>query len=181
MSLKSDLDKKSKLAQTVFDLSRLVKVNACKVAAAVHDGRKLSIDEKNKKKLDRLVTKNPQVLLFAGNKIMLAYQEYAESKILVSIVKDNKIPSLDVPAEVYLTGLGDAVGELKRKFLEELVSGNVKEAKRILKHAIKIHDMLGAYDYPDYIVPGLRRKKDQTRYQVNSMLEVLAGSHSANK
>lgn len=181
MKLHRKLDRKLKLAQEVFELTREVKVNAARAIAAVHDGRKVTLDRKKKRKLDSVLKKHPEALVFSGSNAMLAYQEYGEAAMLISIVKNNRLAKVDIPPASYLTALGDVTGELKRRFLEELINGNETEAKRLLRHAVKIKNELSTYDYPDYIVPGLRRKKDQARYTINSMLETLAKSHSASK
>ncbi len=174
--LREELDRRHGIVQDAFELAHQLKVSAARSAAALHDGRTEKLDEEAKKSLDELVRKEPFLMGPAGGQIMLAYQEYAETKILLSIVKNGKMPDVDVPPESFVTGMGDAVGELKRRFLEELVAGDREEAKRILDAALEIHDKLKAYDYPDYLVRGLRRKKDQARQQVNSMLEALAKS-----
>jgi len=176
MKISAELDKKSKLANYAFELSRKLRVSASRAIAAVHDNRIEAVDEAAKKRLDDLTAKAPFLFSVAGSQIFVSYQEYAEAKMLLGIVKNDRIPAIAVPPEALLTGMGDAVGELKRKFLEELIAGNRTKAKKLLDHAKKIHDELSLYDYPDSIVPGLRRKKDETRIQVNSMLEAYLSS-----
>jgi translin len=64
---------------------------------------------------------------------------------------------------MYLTGLADVVGELRRAVLDVLRSENVEHAETYLHHMESIFESLVALDYPNALVPDLRRKCDVAR------------------
>jgi len=108
---------------------------------------------------------------------VVPFQEYAECLILLEIMSGSgKIPNRVEYAsdEAYVLGLADSVGELNRAFLQALIGGRKKEADKFLSTAVKINDALRIVNYPDFVVPGLRRKKDVCRIIVNNMLQARA-------
>ena len=96
-------------------------------------------------------------------------QEYAEAKIVLSAIDKKTIPSfkeLDMPIEPYLTGLLDAIGELKRELLESLRRGNKHEAEQYFKLMDGIYDSLLPIRFSNSVLPEFRRKQDSARFQV---------------
>ncbi|MEM3501642.1 MAG: hypothetical protein QXH16_04490, partial [Candidatus Bathyarchaeia archaeon] len=86
------------------------------------------------KDLERIL-KKWRDLKTLGN-VTLAYQEYAEARLLYGIVAERRLLSLrEVGVEVqpYLLGLLDFIGELRRFCLNHLRSGRVAEAEYSLK------------------------------------------------
>ena len=103
-----------------------------------------------------------------------AYQEYAELMTYLSVVRTGKLPRVAVPAEYYLTGLGDAIGELKRYALELLAKGKRKEAEELYESLEDLYAEYASLAYPGSIVPGLKRKQDVARKVLNDLRETLA-------
>ncbi len=94
-------------------------------------------------------------------------QELVEGEILLKIVSENRleIPHFDVevhPSSI-LTGIADAVGELRRYILDLLRKSEIEEAERLIKTMEKIYFSLISFNYPDKIVPGLKSKMDMIR------------------
>ncbi|MDD2637452.1 MAG: translin family protein [Methanothrix sp.] len=103
-----------------------------------------------------------------------AEQEYAEARIVFSIITEQATPT---PEEVgvemtrYLGGLGDTTGELRRHILDLIRQGRPEEGEVYLEAMEEIYHLLMLFDYPDAITKGLRRKGDMAR----SLLERTRG------
>ncbi len=63
----------------------------------------------------------------------------------------------------YLNGLGEAVGEMRRRMLDLLRDGDVEGAEKALLAMDEIVDLLASMDYPDGMTSGLRRTTDVAR------------------
>ncbi|MFZ0627642.1 MAG: haloacid dehalogenase [Acidimicrobiia bacterium] len=95
-----------------------------------------------------------------------AAKEYAEARLTQSLFKGHQIPGfveLGIDPVPYLHGLGETVGELRRRMLDLLRSGDVDEASRSLQAMDSIVDLLAEMDYPDGMTNGLRRTTDVSR------------------
>lgn len=106
-----------------------------------------------------------QDILHAGF-ISDAAKEYAEARLTASIFAGDAIPTasdLGLDAVPYLHGLGESVGECRRRLLDRLRSGEITEAERLLEAMDAIVDLLATMDYPDGMTSGLRRTTDVSR------------------
>jgi translin len=95
-----------------------------------------------------------------------AAKEYAEARITEALFKGEPVPGfedLGVDPVPYLHGLGEAVGELRRRLLDLLRGGDVETAEATLKEMDDIVDLLAEMDYPDGMTNGLRRTTDVAR------------------
>ena len=95
-----------------------------------------------------------------------AAKEYAEGRITQAIFRGESIPSfadLNVDPVPYLHGLGEAVGEMRRRLLDLLRSEQLEEAEQLLEAMDQIVDLLAEIDYPDGMTGGLRRTTDVSR------------------
>jgi len=99
-------------------------------------------------------------------------QEYAEAKIVFSIVDKKDIPNygelsrIGVSPVSYFNGLLDATGEIKREMYESLRRGNKNEAKLYFKMMEKIFDSLLAVRFSNAVLPEFKRKQDIARIQM---------------
>ncbi|MEK6982173.1 MAG: hypothetical protein AABX38_04545 [Candidatus Micrarchaeota archaeon] len=96
-------------------------------------------------------------------------QEYAEAVIIINAIDNKKISTfkeVGVPIESYLTGLLDAVGELKRETLESLRKGKKDDAEIYFKMMEDIYDELLPIRFSNSVLPEFRRKQDSARFQV---------------
>ena len=95
-----------------------------------------------------------------------AVKEYAEAVLTRALVLKEPLPlpsDLGLHAVPYLKGLGEAVGELRRRLLDQLRKGNLAAAEDTFADMEIIHDLLAALDYPDGMTSGLRRTTDVAR------------------
>ncbi len=100
-----------------------------------------------------------------------AYEEYSEAQTLLAIVKESRFPNprkLGVPSIFYVLGLGDVIGELRRRSLDALRKSDVKLAEDTLLLMEEIYVELVSMDDAFLIVPGLRRKCDVARRIIES-------------
>jgi len=95
-----------------------------------------------------------------------AVKEYAEARITAALLAGEPLPlpeDLGLHAVPYLKGLGEAVGEQRRRLLDQLRSGRLDEAEATFADMEVIHDLLTSLDYPDGMTAGLRRTTDVAR------------------
>ena len=108
----------------------------------------------------------------------VAYQEMAEAANVLSLLKEGEFVSLDtheIPSQAYLTGLADTVGELRRAMLDALREEKIQRAEQLLKFMEEILEGLQAFDFPNALIPDLRRKCDVAR----SLIERTRGDLTA--
>ncbi len=106
-----------------------------------------------------------QDVLHAGF-IADAAKEYAEARLTVALAKGEPLPThedLTIGAAPFLNGLGEAVGELRRRLLDQLRSGDAEAAEEALVAMDAVVDLLADLDYPDGMTGGLRRTTDVAR------------------
>ncbi len=102
--------------------------------------------------------------------VVVAFQEFAEAKILLSFVSRKKLPSqrdIGVDWMPYLLGLLDSVGELRRMTMDQLKAGNLKEAQRTFESMESILEDLQSLDRTS-IIPTFRRKMDVAKRLVEA-------------
>ncbi len=95
-----------------------------------------------------------------------AVKEYAEAELTKALVLHKPLPlpsDLGLHAVPYLKGLGEAVGELRRRLLDQLRKGELAEAEDTFADMETIHGLLAALDYPDGMTSSLRRTTDVAR------------------
>ncbi len=96
----------------------------------------------------------------------VAYQELAEASNLLSLVENGEFAppeEYSIPVRAYLTGLADTVGELRRASLDLLRNDGLERAEKLLAFMEEILEELQTFDYPNALVPDLRRKCDVAR------------------
>jgi translin len=93
-------------------------------------------------------------------------KEFAEASITCALLRHQPLPTpeeLNLPANTYLNGLAESVGEMRRRCLDTLRQDNSAEAERLLGLMDDIYAVLVTMDYPDAITNGLRRQTDVIR------------------
>ena len=116
------------------------------------------------------ISKDHPDLAYSGL-VNAAYEEYTEAHTLLMLIKENRFPNpkkLGVPSISYVLGLGDVIGELRRRALDALRKGDVKLAADTLLLMEEIYVELMSMDDAFLIVPGLRRKCDVARRIIES-------------
>lgn len=104
-------------------------------------------------------------LQFAGFTVD-AQKEFAEARLTFVMVTGESPPTpsaLGVDVVPFLHGLGETVGEMRRRLLDKLREGDLAEAERLLGEMNPIVDLLASLDYPDGMTAGLRRTTDVSR------------------
>jgi len=95
-----------------------------------------------------------------------ALKEYVEATVTCALIQNQEIPlpsELDVEPDVYLNGLAEVVGELRRRCMDILRQGYSDDAERLLGLMDEIYALLITVDYPDALTNGLRRQTDLAR------------------
>ncbi len=119
---------------------------------------KQSLDE-----LQSLLTAHVELPQFG--QVLVAFQEYAEAKLLFQLKKNGTIASMrDVgtSSTAYLLGMLDFVGEMRRMILDALRHENAEEAQSLLTKMEGIYEELMSLDRTS-ILPNFRRKLDAAR------------------
>lgn len=102
-----------------------------------------------------------------------ATQEFVEIQCLYNIMKGMDLPDPDAiqtTYSVYLLGLCDVVGELRRGALDFMLEGNTTKANEYLGYMDRIYDAIMSFDYPSGLVP-IKKKQDIVR----SLIEKTRG------
>ncbi|MDP3983774.1 MAG: haloacid dehalogenase [Acidimicrobiia bacterium] len=95
-----------------------------------------------------------------------AAKEYAEAAICTALFLGDPLPAPDdlgLDPVPYLHGLGETVGELRRRLLDRLRDGDMATGEDCLESMDNIVDLLAQLDYPDGMTSGLRRTTDVAR------------------
>ncbi|MCX8026001.1 MAG: hypothetical protein N3A60_12435, partial [Thermanaerothrix sp.] len=114
--------------------------------------------------LQSLVQTYPQI--FYAGYTQDALKEYAEATLTCAIIENRPLPTpeaLNLDYAVYLNGLAEVVGELRRRCLDILRQGYSEEAERLLAWMDEIYNLLVTLDYPDALTNNLRRQTDLVR------------------
>jgi translin len=110
------------------------------------------------------LAQNPELL--SHGVVHDAEKEYAEARITQAVFTGAEMPSfrdLGIDPVPYLHGLGEAVGEMRRRMLDLLRQERLSEAEKVLTEMDEIVDQLAQVDYPDGMTNGLRRTTDVSR------------------
>ncbi len=100
-----------------------------------------------------------------------AFQEYAEAKIFLNIVKSKRIvdfQEIGVPPSSYILGLADVIGELRRRALEQIRKRECDEAVETVELMEELYIELVNHDELMILVQGLRRKLDVARHLIEA-------------
>jgi translin len=97
--------------------------------------------------------------------VLVAFQEYAEGKLLLQMKKNGTLASLheiETSSTAYLLGMLDFIGEMRRMILDALRNGKTDEAQLLLSKMEKVYEDLFSLDRTS-ILPNFRRKLDTAR------------------
>jgi translin len=97
--------------------------------------------------------------------VLAALQECVEATLLDATFQGGELPGpadIGVEPEPYLLGLGDVIGELRRRVLEALSDGELAEAERLLALMEELTQALARFEAPRSIV-ALKPKQDTAR------------------
>ena len=97
--------------------------------------------------------------------VLVAFQEYAEGKLLLQMKKNARLASLrevGTSSTAYLLGMLDFIGEMRRMILDSLRRGDADEAQVLLSRMERVYEDLLSFDRTS-ILPNFRRKLDAAR------------------
>ena len=128
-----------------------------------HQNKKINIEkiEKNFKKLQEILKNNPSLYGLGEN----VSQEVVEAYILQALSENKDLPDpkkINVSYVSYLNGVGDVIGELRRKTLDELLNNNYDAAKQNLYLMELFYNALSEIEIPSGI-GSIRKKRDIAR------------------
>ncbi len=168
--MRKHFDAQGELRERVLDASREVIRASARAIAATHRGDRSSADELLTNARDTLTTLTKAVKaephLADSGIILMAYQEYGEALVVQALIRDGKLltpEELGIPYKPYLAALTDAAGELRRHALDLIRADEVDRAEQALKLMEEIFELLMEFDYPDAILPGMKRRQDMVR------------------
>ena len=95
-----------------------------------------------------------------------AYQEFVEAAYVLPLLEKGVLTmaeDYDIPSRQHLTGLADTIGELRRAVLDALRKDDLDKAEGFLHFMEKIQEELQTFDFPNALIPELRRKCDVGR------------------
>lgn len=114
--------------------------------------------------------------LFYSGLVDSTLAEYVEAVILYRLITGKGLPGpseLGVTEISYLQGLGDVVGELRRLALDFMRVDKLEEAELMLELMEVIYNELRGLEYPDALIPGIRRKVDVARRLIDDTKALL--------
>ena len=124
------------------------------------------MDEANKNYQNlRTSLENIPELRFAGY-VNDSERELIEAFLVFEFENTNSLlefSSMNVSASNYIQGLGDAIGEWRRKVLDHLRKLEIEEGEKYLAIMESSMDIYNELDYPDALTGGLRRYADTAR------------------
>jgi translin len=169
--MRKHFDAQEKLRERVLQDSRRVVRLAARTIAAMHRGEQIKASKMLKqtrleiRKLEKTI--KPELHLRESGTVLAAYQEYCEAAALHSLISKGKLPEperLGVPYKPYLAAMSNVAGELRRCVLDSIRADDLAAAERALNSMEEIFELLMSFDYPDAVLPGMKRRQDSVRH-----------------
>ena len=168
--LREEIDADDQVREKVLPLSRNA-VRKCsesiKMTHKKEFAKAKTLAEEAYKIIASAISEMPASTFVAKSKTMdIAYQELAEAVNVLSLIELGEFTppeKYQIPSRPYLNGLADVIGELRRAALDYLRQDDVSEAEKLLSTMEDVLEGLQSFDYPNALVPELRRKCDVGR------------------
>ncbi|MCD4740677.1 hypothetical protein K8R43_05840 [archaeon] len=106
--------------------------------------------------------------------LTICCQEIVELEVLLGVLEKGKLPDVDAPPDAYLTGVLDALGELKRTAIGLLMKGEYDKAMQLYKQMEEIYYSMEGLTFPNSLVEGFKRKQDVMKKVLERLYETLA-------
>lgn len=166
LAIETHLRKREGRRDEVQDQARQLRRRAQFVMHQLHQGRRLeaALTDVRTGTRDLAAALRQDSGLDAGA-AGAALQEGVEAILLDATYQESPLPGptdLGVEPEAYLLGLGDLIGELRRRVLQELSSDDVPEAERLLALMEELTHALARFEAPRAIV-ALKPKQDTAK------------------
>lgn len=169
-AVRRDLDDKYAARETGYNNSRrIIRLSANAIRSLHREEREAAAAlmgeaESLLRQAEAALAAHPDVR-YAGF-VADAAKEYAEARLTAALFAGEAVPlpgDLGVDAAPYLNGLGETVGEMRRRLLDRMRAGDLAEGERLLEGMEAICELLADLDYPDGMTGGLRRTTDVAR------------------
>lgn len=164
------LEREHGAREEAIRLSRQVIRKSANSIRALHRNEKekflLLREEAQKALLQAQQELEPYPRIYYSGIIQDAEKEFAEACLTKAIINFEDLPSpeeLRVEITPYLNGLGEAAGEVRRRVLDLIRSGELSQCEQMLEVMEEIHTLLSTVDYPEALTGGLRRTGDMVR------------------
>ncbi len=123
------------------------------------------------KKLDSLIKKERNLVTVGAYAEGL--EEYVEAACYYAFIKNKKLPTrkqLGVTVEIYLSGIGDLVGELVRRAINSSIKGEYRLAVQIKNFVATIYAEMMMFDFRN---TPTRRKFDGIKYGLERLENLI--------
>ena len=169
-NLSETFDKLNEIRESSLTISRSIVRDCSKSIRYLHrndtQGAKEFIKNAEKKIIElKKLTSEVSEISFAGY-VLDAEREYVEAVIFYVYEMNGIIEpfeKFDVHPSSYIQGIGDAIGEWRRKALDNLKNLELNNAESYLNIMEDGLGILNQLDYPDALTGGLRRYADNAR------------------
>ena len=180
ISFKEEIQEKEKAREEILSTSRTVTRISKQAVMAIH--RHELGEAKTKLQQAKIFIEKTENILDSHqdlviNSIRTAYQEYAEAQVFLWLVEKGKYPhpcELNIPIIPYILGLADTIGEFRRRTLDFLREGKLKDAENCHKIMDEVYTELINLDSAYVVAPELRRKCDIARHVIESTIGDIA-------
>ena len=125
---------------------------------------KIEAAKQNLNQLQNLIAEAPGRL--PKNYLQIVKQELGEAVIFSDLVVNGRVPQpaeCGIEIEDYAYACADVVGELRRYILKCLRNDQYSLATDLLEDMTEFYNNLFTMDYPNGLIPGLRKKIDVAR------------------
>jgi translin len=168
--LREEIDADDQVREKVLPLSRKA-VRKCSESIKMTHKKEFAKAKALVKEAHELimsaVSEMPASTFISKSKSMdIAYQELTEAANVLSLIERSEYTpptEYKIPSRPYLNGLADVIGELRRSALDSLRNDDVTKAEQLLSQMEDVLEGLQSFDYPNALVPDLRRKCDVGR------------------
>lgn len=166
VEIESHLQRREARRDQLIERARQLRRQSQFVMHQLHQGRRLeeAVQDVRKGAKELADTLREEPGLDAGP-VLAALQECVEASLLDATFQGGELPGpreLGVEPEPYLLGLGDLIGELRRRVLQELSAADLPEAERLLALMEELTHALMRFEAPRSIV-ALKPKQDTAR------------------
>jgi len=169
-NLSETFDKLNEIRETSLTISRAIVRDCSKSIRFIHRNDTKGAEEfidNAKKKITELkkLTENVSEISFAGY-VLDAEREYVEAVLFYVYESKGYIEPFEkfnVHPSSYIQGIGDTIGEWRRKALDHLRNLELIKSESYLNIMEEGLGILNELDYPDALTGGLRRYADNAR------------------
>jgi len=168
--VRESLDAKNKAREIALPKARQVIRSSSVAIRAIHrekyDEAKKNLEQAKASLVEAQGALKSYPEIYYAGFLQDAEKEYSEGMATLSLVTGTPLPTPDelgIGYPPFLSGIGEAMGELRRHILDIIRQGKLTEGERFLTIMDDVYYFLISFDYPDALTPGLRRITDLAR------------------